>query len=299
MTMQADSARLRAVLGTYANTEPLKRGAVKASVPLDLVEVTPVYRAFKPLVREGSYEVSELALVTFLQAKAHGKPLVLLPAVMVGRFQHHCMVYNAARGDLQPRDLVGRRIGVRSWTQTTGVWLKGMLHNDYGVDTDRANWVTFEDAHVAEVSDPPGITREAAGKDMKAMLLAGELDAAIFGTAMPDEPQLKSVIRDPQAAARAWYGKHHVVPINHMVVVSAALAKSRPDAVRAVYDALLAARRAAPVSAPGEPDPLPFGVAACRPALAMMIDYAVQQQLIPRRMTVDELFEGLPAGIGA
>jgi 4,5-dihydroxyphthalate decarboxylase len=297
MSVAADTTPLRTVLGSYPNTEPLKRGAVKPQVPLDLVEVNPVYRAFKPLVREGAYDVSELALVTFLQAKAYGKPLVLLPAVMVGRFQHQCMLYNAARGDIHPRDLVGRRVGVRSWTQTTGVWLKGMLKNDYDVDTGRVNWVTFEDAHVAEVRDPPGIAREAADKDMKAMLLAGELDAAIFGTAMPGEPQLKSVIREPEAAARAWYEKHHVVPINHMVVVSAALAKSQPDAVRRVYETLLAAKHAAPAA--GKPDPLPFGIAACRPALEMMIDYALQQQLIPRRLTVDELFEGLPPGIGA
>jgi 4,5-dihydroxyphthalate decarboxylase len=275
----------------------LKEGTIRSSaVTLDLIDMKPVYRAFKPMVRDVAFDISELAIVTYLQAKAFGKPIVLLPAVVVGRFQHHCMLYNADRGTLNPRDLVGHRVGVRSYTQTTGVWLRGLLANDYGVDIDRVHWVTFEDAHVAEFSDPPGVERVSGDKDMKQMLLAGELDAAIFGTELPGEPQLKSVIPDPQAAARAWYERHQTAQINHMVVVSESLAKSRPDAVRQVYDLLLQAKQAAPAS--DGIDLTPFGIAACRPALQIIIDYALQQQLVRRRPTVEELFDGLPPGLG-
>src|SRR5215207_4429423 len=247
MSAGQHSRSLRTVLGSYPTTEALKRADTNSSaVAFDLVDVKPVYRAFKPMVREIAFDVSELAIVTYLQAKAFGKPLVLLPAVVVGRFQHHCMLYNAERGAIGPFDLSGRRVGVRSYTQTTGVWLRGLLANDYDVDIDRLRWVTFEDAHVAEYLDPPGVERMGADKDMTQMLLAGELDAAIFGTALPGEPQLRSVIPDPETAALAWYQRHRVVPINHMVVVSRALAESRPDAVRQVYDLLLQAKRAAP-----------------------------------------------------
>ncbi len=142
---------LRIAIGDYPHTLPLKRGAIVSPwLKLDFVEVKPMHKAFKPMVREHAYDASEMALVTYLQAKAHNKGLLLLPAAMLARFQHGCMLYNAERGKLTPANLPGCRIGVRAYSQTTGAWLRGILQNDYGVDVDRAQWVTFEDAHVAE-----------------------------------------------------------------------------------------------------------------------------------------------------
>jgi 4,5-dihydroxyphthalate decarboxylase len=280
---------LRTVLGNYPHTLPLKRGEIPSgAVRLDFIDVKPTHLAFKPMVRELAYDVSEMAIVTFLMAKAYGKPLTLLPAVMVGRFQHHCMLYNSERGPLSPQTLGGRRVGVRAYSQTTGVWLRGILANDYGVDLDSVRWVTFEDAHVAEYRDPPQIERAAAGKDLTAMLLAGEIDAAIFGLELPPEPRLKSVIPEPEAAAQAWYRKHGVTPVNHLVVVKSDLVRTQPHIVAEVYRQLAAAKRAAP--APAGVDPAPFGVAANRPALELIVDYCLQQRMIPRRFGVDELF---------
>jgi 4,5-dihydroxyphthalate decarboxylase len=236
-----------------------------------------------------------MAIVTFLMAKAHGKPLALLPAVMLGRFQHHCMLYNSERGALTPQTLAGRRVGVRAWSQTTGVWLRGILANKYGVDLDRVRWVTFEDAHVAEYRDPPGI--EHARGDLTAMLLAGEIDAAIYGAELPPDPRLESVIPQPEAAAQGWYRKHGVTPVNHLVAVKSDLAQSHPHAVAEVYRLLAAAKRAAP--APAGIDPAPYGIAANRPALELIVDYCVQQRMIPRRFSVDELFAETGELVGA
>jgi 4,5-dihydroxyphthalate decarboxylase len=283
------SAALRTVLGDYPHTLPLKRGEIPSSaVRLDFVDVKPTHLAFKPMVRELAYDVCEMAIVTFLMAKAYGKPLALLPAVMVGRFQHHCMLYNAERGPLTPQTLAGRRVGVRAYSQTTGVWLRGILANDYGLDLDSVRWVTFEDAHVAEYRDPPQIERAAAGKDMHAMLLAGEIDAAIYGVEVPAGPRLKSVIPEPEAAAQAWHRKHGVAPVNHLVVVKTDLVRTQPHVVAEVCRLLSAAKRAAP-AATGI-DPAPFGIAANRPALELIVDYCLQQRMIPRRFSVDELF---------
>ena len=121
---------------------------------------------------------------------------------MLARFQHGTMLFNAERGKLTPNDLPGRRIGVRSYSQTTGVWLRGILQNDYGVDLSGVQWVTFEDGHVAEAGDPPGVIRAHADQDITAMLIAGELDAAIYGAALPKDPRLQSVIPDSERAAR-------------------------------------------------------------------------------------------------
>ncbi len=146
------------LLGDYPVTLALKKGEVKSSsVSLDFADVKTPSTAFKRVVRNLEFDCAELAIVTFLMAKAHGKPLVLLPAVVLARFQHPHIVYNIERGPLAPADLAGRRVGTRSYTVTTSTWLRGILANEHGVDIDRVKWVTFEEAHVAEFRDPPSV----------------------------------------------------------------------------------------------------------------------------------------------
>lgn len=284
-----DAATLRIAIGDYPHTLPLKRGEIVSPwLTLDFVEVKPMYKAFLPMVREHAYDASEMALATAIQAKAYGKGLTLLPAAMLARFQHGTVLYNSARGTLTPADLPGKRIGVRSYGQTTGVWMRGILQNDYGVDMSRVQWVTFEEGHVAEGRDPPDVMRAQPGQDLTQMLLAGELDAAIYGAAMPDDARLKSLIADPEVAAREWYEKHRLVPVNHMVVVTDELARARPDAVAELYRLLEAGKRAA--GQPGPLDTAPFGKDANRPCLELLMSYAVQQKLIPTAMPVDALW---------
>ena len=241
-TIVADKTTVfSACLGTYAHTRALKEGAIESNlVKLNFTEINPVNRAFLLMAREQKFDVCEMAIVTYLQAKAYGKPLMLLPATMMGRFQHGTLLYNSERGRLRVEDLPGRRVGVRAFSQTTGAWIRGILWKDYGLDLNSVKWVTFEDAHVAECRDPPGVERAAPGKDITQMLIDGELDAAIFGGNVPDDPRLKSVIAEPEAAGEEWYRKHHTVPINHMVVVkeqfvkieSGGSARSLPHAPR-------------------------------------------------------------------
>ncbi|OVZ58225.1 phosphate ABC transporter substrate-binding protein [Pigmentiphaga sp. NML030171] len=282
---------LRTLLGDYPNTLALKRGEIAS--PLVGFEFDPVKtanRAFKRVVREGAFDVAELALVTFLQAKAYGKPLVLMPAVVgAGRYQHHCLVHNVERGRLRVAELAGRRIGIRAYAQTTVAWVRGILADDYGVDLSGIRWVTFEDGHLAEFPDPPGVAR-AEGRNMVEMLLAGELDAAIIGTDLPDDPRLAPVLPDPHAAAAAWGARHAMVPVNHMVAVDRTLCERRPEVVREVYRLLQESKAAARRDA-GGPDLTPFGVEPNRHALELIIHYAYDQKLIPRRYAVDELFD--------
>jgi 4,5-dihydroxyphthalate decarboxylase len=277
---------LRTLLATYPHTAPLKNGEVTSPwVTLDFQDVKPVWSGFKAMVRRHEFDVAEMAIVTYLIAKSFGKPMVLLPAVMTGRIQHAWAIYNGDRGVLTPADLKGRKVGIRSFTTTTGAWLRGMFENDYGLDLASVNWITFEDPHVAEYVDTT--QRAPAGKAIIPMLLDGELDAVLGERS--DNPRLKSLFGDPAAAAEAWYQKHRIVPLNHMVVVSAELAKSRPDIVEEVYALLRESKRRAPP--PEGTDTTPFGVEACRPALERIIDYAFQQRLIPCRFDVGELFD--------
>ena len=286
MTADATTLHLRTVLGNHPHVQALKRGALHSDLlAFDFIEFTPTNRAFKPMVRELKFDVCEMAIVTYLMAKAYGKPLVLLPAVMVGRFQHAFALYNAARGVMTPADLKSKRVGIRSFTTTTGAWMRGILANDYGVDLDGIHWITFEEPHVAEYQDRT--ERAPAGKNIIQMLLDGEIDAAIGDTS--NDPRLKTLFPDPEAEAQRWYARHGIVPVNHLVVVTESLARSRPDAVREIYRLLQESKAAAAPQA--GLDLVPFGVEANRKSLELIIGYAAQQALIPRRYSVDELFD--------
>src|SRR5262249_36437021 len=139
--------KLSTVLGDHTHVRPLKAGTVRSErLELAFVDFSPTNAAFKPMVREPKLDGCEMAIVTYLMARAHNKPLVLLPATMLGRFQHVYALYNAERGKLGPADLKGKRVGIRSFTTTTGAWIRGILANDHGVDLDQIRWVTFEDA---------------------------------------------------------------------------------------------------------------------------------------------------------
>lgn len=276
----------------YPQTKALKSGAVKSErLALAFSDIKPANRFFKPMVREQKFDISEMAIGTYLMAKAHGKPLVLIPATVMGRFQHGTVLCNAAR-PLSPDELAGKTVGVRSYSQTTAVWVRGILANDYGVEMGKVRWVVFEEGHVAEYLDPPEVVRAGSDKNMLQMLRAGELDAAIYGADLPNDSAFRSLIPDPEAAAQAWYAKHKVVPINHMVVTTQAFGERHPDAVREIFGLLAASKRAAGLPRPGSIDFLPFGVAACRPALQTLINYQVQQRLLRRPFEVDELFDG-------
>lgn len=161
---------------------------------------------------------------------------------------------------------------------------QGILANDYGVDLDRIRWVTFEDPHVSEYVD----TTERAPKDKKIlqMLIDSELDAVLGETS--DHPKLKPLFPDPAAEAAKWYARRGVVPVNHLVVVTEQLAGSRPDVVAGLYDLLKRSKQQAGPAA--TPDLVPFGIEANRKPLELIIDYAFQQALIPRRYAVEDLF---------
>jgi len=280
---------LRIATGDYPHTLPLKRGTITSpSLKLEFIDVKPMHKAFKPMVREHAFDASEMALVTYFQAKVHNKGLRLLPATMLARFQHGTMIYNAARGKLELPDLARARIGVRSYSQTTGAWIRGILENDYWVDFSRTNWVTFEDGHVTEAKEPPGITRARPDQEMTQMLIDGELDAAIYGAELPKNPNLRSVIDDPETAGRAWYGQHRLVPVNHMVVVTEEFARAKPQAVGEFYRLLEAGKAAA--GRQGDIEMVPFGKEKNRACLELLIKYCVQQKLIPGRLNVDDLW---------
>ena len=213
--------------------------------------------------------------------------------VLAQRFQQSALLCLRDGPVKAPADLAGRRIGVRAYSQTTGMWLRGIVAEEGGPAPADSRWVTFEDSHVAGIADPPFAER-AGGGDMLAMLRAGGLDAAIFGNDTPDGPDLRTVFPDPEAAATAFWNRHGIVPANHLLCVTRDLAGRRPDLVREVVRMVRAS--AAPVP-PGEHGAPPGSRAALRPVLELALRYMTEQAMLPRPLTVDDVWDGLPDGI--
>lgn len=282
----------QALLGDYPNTAAFRHGRlVPTQAQFDFADVKTPHTAFKRAVRGLEFDICELAIVTFLMAKAHGKPFVLLPAVIFGRLPHKFLMYNPERGPLSPRDLEGKRVAIRSSSVTTVTWLRGILARDYGIDPSKVRWVAFEDAHVAEFRDPPNVERAPEGKTITDLLLSGEADAGVVAEGAGSDARLRTLIPDAAAAAAQWHRRMGVLPINHMVAVKTAVSQQHPEAVREFYKLLVESKKAAGLPAAGELDTCPMGLEANRRNLEVAIDFVHAQGLIPARYTVDELFD--------
>ena len=281
--------KLKTNLADYPVTMAIKQGKVSSPlVDWDFCGPKTAHDGFKPMVREKAFDVGELAIVTFLQAHAYGKPYVLLPAPISGRFQHHCIGFNSEFGKLNPKDIEGNMVGVRSYAQTTGLWVRGILQHEYGVDLNKVTWLTIDDAHLAEHTDPSNCIRLPKGSNLAQMMLNGEVTAAILGNDMPDDPRAQTLIPNPHEAAKTWYAREHVVPINHMFAVHKDLADQRPDVMKELFRMIVESRAAAPAKAL-ETIP-PFGLEANRKGIQLAIDWAFEQKIIPHKMSVDYLF---------
>jgi 4,5-dihydroxyphthalate decarboxylase len=280
---------LRTVTRTQVANRALKDGTVQPSgVELEFVEVDPLIKAFRRMVRENAYDVCELAITTYLVAKEHGARFTALPIFLVRDFHHGAIV---ARETGDPMALEGKRVGVnRGYTVTTGVWARGILAAEHGVDLDSITWVLSGDEHVAEYEPPPNVT-SAEGGDLGEMLAAGELAAAIGVAGFP--PLLEDAA---DAGFRALRERGHY-PINHLVVMRDELLADAP----AVYDAFGRAKEAYVAGGELTPaharvaeitggDPLPYGVEPNRAVLDELVGYALQQRILRERPDLDALF---------
>jgi 4,5-dihydroxyphthalate decarboxylase len=289
--MSQATIRLSTLLGTYPKTQALKSGAVKVEgAELDIAPIDEAMKGFKGAMRDLKYDVCELALSTFLQARSVNKPFLLLPFVMNGKF-HHGSILRRADDRFSADQLNGRTVALRSWSQTTPTWVRGFLMDDFGMKIEQVKWLVQIDGHVAECPDPAWVGRIPAGKDLLQALIDGEVDAILSSLIPPGETRVVTVLEDPKAAGLAWGAKYDAVPINHMVAIRRELADSRPDIVRAVYKALIASRRATE----GEPKPgvrvlEPHGFANVQRAVEIGSRYAVAQGLIPAPFALDELY---------
>jgi len=296
MSSSTGVVTLKTNLADAPVTLAMKDGRVTSSlVNLEYCGPKPAHDGFKAMLREQVFDAGELAIITYLQARAWGKPFVMLPVPISGRLQHRCIAFNHELGHLDPKDIEGRKVGVRTYSQTTGVWARGILQHEYGVDLDKVTWLTIEDSHLSEYRDPPNCQRLPAGTGLTEMMLEGGLAAAIMGSDMPRDLRVRTLIPDAIAAGRRWYEREGVIPMNHVFVIGQGLSLERPDIVRDIFRMLVESHKLAPESATAVIPPI--GVEANRKGLEMAIEWSYEQKVLPRRLSVDELFDDTTAAL--
>ena len=302
--------KLRIVTRTQGNNKALKDGTVKPrTCEFEFIEVDPLIDAFRRMVRGLEFDVCEMAITTFITARAHGKRITGLPIFLARTFPHGAIVYNTKSGIVSPKDLEGRRVGVnRGYTVTTGVWARGVLQHQYGVDLNTITWVLSGDEHVAEYRPPSNVVPIEKGRKMADLVASGELPAAI-GLEI-DSPDVKPLIANAaEAGLEALRTRGHY-PINHLIVVKDELLEAHPNLAPDIFNAFAEAKRdyvrrlqSGQIRIPTRVDdlhrqvmeitgrdPLPYGIEPNRQALEEIIQYALEQRIITRPVTVEELF---------
>jgi 4,5-dihydroxyphthalate decarboxylase len=277
---------LKLVFGDHPSVMPIKNGEIIVpGADLEFIHFDATHDAFKPMVNGQAFDICEMAMTTLVMAKGYGRPLHMLPAVMIGRLQQPFASVNANVEMSGPADIAGKRIGVRSFAQTTVTWLRGILKEEYGADLDSANWISFEDGHIPEAPDPT--TRAATGKKMSQMLFDGELDI-VLGL-KSDDPRVKPLIPNSEAAGRAWYDKHQCFAINHVVAVTEDMVADHMDLLVEFYAALK--RSKAMMRQPNGPDPRPMGFDGISNSLDLLITYANSLGLLPGPIKAEDLID--------
>jgi 4,5-dihydroxyphthalate decarboxylase len=325
VTSRAQGIPLKFAIGTYGHTAALKQGRIPISgVEPEFVEVSPIIAAFRRMVRDVEFDVCEMAPATYMIARAAGAPFKALPISIFRRFHHAGFVTRSDAGIVVPKDLEGKRAGVRAWSVTTGIWTRGILADDFGVDLSKIAWVVDDEEHVKTLRLPDNVEHAPPGKPLADLMASGYLSAAFTANAGIGRagaptgawqvldgalgPTYDELFADAPAREAEWYGRTGVYPIHGVIVVKDSVLAEHPGVARALYDAFAASKEhylaQLQVGDTGYetdahyramqrivgPDALPYGLAANRRPIDHLIRYCFEQKLLPRRFAAEEMF---------
>lgn len=329
-TESADSPDLTIALRTYGHTAALKKREVAPrGVTLEFREVEPQILAFRQMVRDVAFDICELAPTTYIIAKAHGAAFTALPIFFERRFHHGGLLIRDDAGIRQPKDLEGKQVGVRAYSVTTGVWTRGILINEYGLDSSKVTWIVDDEEHVTQLQLPPNVRHVPEGKSLASMMASGEIQAGFAANAgigregppkagwqakeRKETAGYRDLFDDPEALGAEWYRRTGIYPMHSTLVVKDELLAGYPWLAKSLFDAFMASKRiyldrlASGASAGKNDaryleqmklvgnDPLPYGLEANRRSIEALILYAFQQSLIPRKLAVEDVFLDLNA----
>src|SRR6202167_6722468 len=322
----ADQPRLKIAIGDYGHTRAVKSKAVPIDgVDADFIQVVPIIGAFRRMVRDLEFDICEMAPTTYMIARARGAPYIALPIFLMRRFHHGGFVVRPDSGIKVPKDLEGRSVGVRAYSVTTGVWTRGIFVNEYGLDSSKVTWVVDDEEHVATLKLPPNVVHAPEGESLQSMMKSGEIQAGFAGPAGVGRsgPPISGWDKASEAAAAAgtypglianveqvetdWFRNSGIYRIHGLIVVKDKHIKRYPGLARSLMNAFVAAKKPyldelkkGGGDSPGDKryrgflslmgDPLPYGMAANRPSIEALVTYSLQQELIPSRPQLDQVF---------
>lgn len=314
---------LRIAVATYGHTAAFKQGGIPVpGVAPEFIEIKPIVAAYRRMVRDLEFDVCEIAAGTYMIAREAGVPFTALPIFTYRRFHHGGFVYRDDAGIRTPKDLEGKAVGVRAWSVSTGIWTRGILQNEYGVDLSKITWVVDDEEHVQSLRLPPNVVHAPAGRSLVEMMAAGELQAAFtenagIGRAGPPQENWTAgspppthyveLFPDAHRLEAEWFRRTGIYPVHGLIVVKDALLKQHPWLAKALFDAFVESKTqylaqlkaGVPVSDQDDyyrrmaaivGDPVPCGLRANRPAIEAMIQYCHQQGLLGKRYAAEELF---------
>jgi 4,5-dihydroxyphthalate decarboxylase len=322
----AEKPRLKIAVADYGHTRGVKSGAnpIEGIEP-DFVQVVPIIAAFRRMVRDLEFDVCEMAPTTYMIARARGAPYIALPIFLMRRFHHGGFVVRPDADIREPKDLEGKKVGVRAYSVTTGVWTRGIFVNEYNLDSSKVTWVVDDEEHVTSLELPPNVIHAGPGQSLQSMMASGEIQAGFTGPAGVGRsgppisnwdmnaptggeagtyPELLANVEEIEAE---WFRRTRIYPIHGLIVVTDDKLKAYPALARALMDAFVAAKepyladlRARKGDKPEDKryrkflalmdDPLPYGISANRASIEALVTYALQQKLIPSRPNLDEIF---------
>jgi len=320
-----DQPRLKIAIADYGHTRAVKSGAVPIKgVDPDFVQVVPIIGAFRRMVRDVEFDICEMAPTTYMIARAFGAPFIALPIFLTRRFHHGGFVVRPDALIKVPKDLEGKKVGVRAYSVTTGVWTRGIFVNEYGLNSARVTWVVDDEEHVTALKLPANVMHAPEGKSLQGMMKSGEIqagftgaagvgragppisgwDKAGAGAAADTYPEL---IANVEQVETDWYRKSGIYPMHSLIVVRDEHIKRYPWLAGSLMDAFVAAKepyldglKRGQGDKPEDSryrkflslmdDPLPYGMTANRASIEALITYSLQQQLIPSRPQLDDVF---------
>ena len=297
---------LRTSIGNYGHTTPLKDGTLTSKrFDMEHVEITPVPMIFRRMVRNLEFDVAEMALSTYFCARAHGKKFSGIPIFLTRDFYHGALVYNRRSGIESPKDLEGRKVGVRSYTFTPGVWTRGILSSEYGVDLNAVTWVLSGDEHVEEYVAPSNVV-SSPNDDLVQMLLSGEIDAAI-APGLVDSPDILPLFPNSGEADAAWHRKTGLYPISHILVAKDATLQANEGLATDLFNLFREAKfeytcrllsgdanetwdqSVLKMAEIVGDNPIPYGYESSRKSLETFMDFNVQQSIVPESVDPADL----------
>jgi 4,5-dihydroxyphthalate decarboxylase len=314
---------LRSTFTPYSHTRALAEGQVgMPGFPMEFVRCDPIIRAYREMVRDLAYDIAELAPTTYLLARAAGVPVTAIPVFTKRQFHHGAVQCGASSNIHAPQDLVGRKVGVRAYSVTTGVWVRGLLSDDYGIDCDQVEWVTDDEEHVTSFVPPPNVSAAPEGASLVQLLASGQIDASLTGNAgtgrtgapragwrqpmaapAPADNAPYPLVPEPEPLERDWYARTGIYPIHAVITLRTDLVIEHPTLPTELYQAFVAAKQlntadrsaqvaqlAAGSAIPADEDAIPYGIEPNRRTLEALIRYTTEQHLATPAVPVESLF---------